>query len=244
MSKTVLITGGTRGIGRATALLFAKKGWNVAFTYLKNDNLAEKLCDEITELGTGVLAVKCDVSNSDDCNNAILSTCKRFGKIEALVNNAGISQIKLVIDMTDNDWKNMFNVNINGVFYMSRAAIPHMLNRNCTIVNVTSMWGRCGASCEAHYSAAKAGVIGFTQALAKELGPSGIRVNAVAPGVIKTDMNVHLGSDDIKALENETPLCRIGEADEVANAIYFLSSEDSSFITGQILGVDGGYVIG
>lgn len=244
MSKTVLITGGTRGIGKATALLFAKKGWNVAFTYLKNNILAETLCNEIKKFGVGALAIKCDVSNPNDCNNAILSACEKFGEIEALVNNAGISQIKLVIDMTDSDWKNMFDINTNGVFYMSRACIPHMLNRNCAIVNVTSMWGRCGASCEAHYSAAKAAVIGFTQALAKELGPSGIRVNAIAPGVIKTDMNAHLSNEDIKELEDATPLCRIGEANEVAHAIYFLASEDSSFITGQILGVDGGYVIG
>lgn len=243
MRKTVLITGGTRGIGRATALLFARKGWNVAFTYLKNEALANTLCDEIKMLGANAFAVKCDAANSKDCDNAVKSTYDRFGDLTALVNNAGISQIKLVIDIDDDDWKNMFDVNINGVFYMSRAAIHYMLNKNSAIVNVTSMWGRCGASCEAHYSASKAAVIGFTQSLAKELGPSGIRVNAIAPGVILTDMNAHLTNEDIKALEDETPLCRIGSANEVANAIYFLASDEASFITGQTLGVDGGYVI-
>lgn len=244
MKKTVLITGGTRGIGRATALLFAKKGWNVAFTYVRNTELANNLCDEIESSGGNAFAVKCDVANSEECNNAVKSTYEHFGDLTALVNNAGISQIKLVMDMDDNDWKNMFDVNANGVFYMSRAVISYMLNKDsCSIVNVTSMWGRCGASCEAHYSASKSAVIGFTQALAKELGPSGIRVNAIAPGVIMTDMNAHLEEEDIKALENETPLCRVGSAEEVANAIYFFASDESSFITGQILGVDGGYVI-
>lgn len=244
MKKTVLITGGTRGIGRATALIFAQNGWNVAFTYVKNAKLANDLCNEIKTFGVNVFAVKCDAANSVDCNRAVEMTYERFGDLTALVNNAGISQTKLVIDMSDDDWKNMFDINANGVFYMSRSAIRYMLNKShSAIVNVTSMWGRCGASCEAHYSASKAAVIGFTQALAKELGPSGIRVNAIAPGVIMTDMNAHLTDEDIKALAEETPLCRVGSAEEVARAIYFFASDESSFITGQTLGVDGGYVI-
>lgn len=244
MSKTVLITGGTRGIGRATVMYFAKKGWNVAFTYVKSEKNAELLCEEVKKLGASAIALRCDVSNPIQCKDALIKTTEYFGGLDALINNAGISQFKLVLDMTDEDWQNMFAVNTNGVFYMSRSAIPYMLNKESAIVNVTSMWGRCGASCETHYSASKAAVIGFTQALAKELGPSCIRVNAVAPGVIRTDMNALLSDDDIKSLESETPLCRIGEALEVAKVIYFLASDESSFVTGQILGVDGGYVIG
>lgn len=243
MSKSVLITGGTRGIGRACVLQFAKNGWNVAFTYVKNEEIAISLCNEVKKMGVSSIALRCNVSDSDECKKALVGAAEYFGGLDALVNNAGISQFKIVLDMTDEDWQNMLAVNTNGVFYMSRAAIPYMLNKESAIVNVTSMWGRCGASCEAHYSASKAAVIGFTKALAKEFGPSGIRVNAVAPGVIRTDMNSLLNADDIRALEDETPLCRMGEACEVARAIYFLACDEASFITGQVLGVDGGYVI-
>ncbi len=241
--KTALITGATRGIGKATALLFAQRGMNVAFTYKQSDDLAGLLVNEIEKMGLRALAIRCDASSSEDCSRAVGLTVEKLGGLDVLVNNAGISGNELVVDMSDEEWRNMLSVNLDSVFYMTRAAIPHMLNRDCAIVNVSSMWGRTGASCEAHYSAAKAGVIGFTRALAKEMGPSGIRVNAVAPGVIATDMNSHLNDDDMTRLADETPLCRIGQSSEVARAIYFLASEDASFITGQVLGVDGGYVI-
>ena len=241
--KTVFITGAARGIGRATALLFAQRGWNVAFSYIKNTEAALDLEKKIRDSGGSAFGIKYDVASSDMCRSAVESVLARFGRIDSLVNNAGISLNGLVSDTNDDDWKRIFSVNTDGVFNMCRAVIPHMLNRNCTIVNVSSMWGITGASCEAAYSASKAAVIGFTKALAKELGLSGIRVNSVAPGVIMTDMNSTLSEDDLKALADETPLGRIGEPDEVAKAIYFLTSDESSFITGQTLSVDGGFVI-
>ena len=218
MKKTVIITGGTRGIGKAAGRLFAEKGWNVLLTYVKNRDAAE-ICKR--ELGDSVQVIQADVRSQ-----------------------AGIAGQQLVVDMKEDEWCDMLNVNCSGAFRMTKEVLPYLLEgEQKAIVNVSSMWGITGASCEVHYSAAKAGLIGFKKALAKELGPSGIRVNGVAPGVIDTDMNAEISQEDMEALAQKTPLCRIGKPDEVASAIYFLSCEDSSFITGQILSVDGGFVI-
>lgn len=241
--KTVFITGASRGIGRSTALLFAERGWNVAFSYAQSEAAALQLEKEISAVGVGAMGIRADVASSAACADAVQRATERFGSIDALVNNAGISCIKLLTDMSDSEWQRLFAVNTDGVFNMCKAAIPCMLNRSCSIVNVSSMWGITGASCESAYSASKAAVIGLTKALAKELGLSGIRVNCVAPGVIRTDMNSELSAEDIKALEEETPLGRIGEPSEVAKAIYFLASDEAAFITGQTLSVDGGFVI-
>ena len=241
MAKAVLITGGSRGIGAATATLFAKNGYRVAVNYLTRKKQAEELAAQLNRLGATAIAVQGDVADPNQAKAVVDFAETQLGGLSVLINNAGIAQQKLVTAITNSDYDRMLGVNLNGVFYCCRAAAEHMLRRHAgSMVNVASVWGVQGASMETHYSAAKAGVVGFTKALAKELGPSGIRVNCVAPGVIQTEMNANFSAEDLNALANETPLCRLGTADEVAEAIYFLA-ENGSFITGQVLGVDGGF---
>lgn len=243
MQKTVLITGGSRGIGAATATLFAQNGYRVAINYRTQKKQAEALAAALSRLGTTVVAVQGDVADPNQAGAVVDFAKEQLGGLDVLVNNAGIAQQKLITDITNSDYSRMLGVNLNGVFYCCRAAAAVMLRRHAgSIVNVASVWGVQGASMETHYSAAKAGVVGFTKALAKELGPSGIRVNCVAPGVIKTEMNAAFSAEDLNALANETPLCRLGLAGEVAEAVYFLAAQ-GSFITGQVLGVDGGFGI-
>lgn len=237
--KNVLITGGSRGIGRACVYAFAAAGYNVFFTYNKSGAAAEKISEE-----TGASAVKADISSAEDVLKMSEYIHDMCGRVDIIVNNAGISQQKLFTDITENDWDTMFNVNIKGMFLVTKAFAGDMINKKSgRIVNVSSMWGITGGSCEVHYSASKAAVIGFTKALAKELGPSGICVNCVAPGVIATDMNNHLSSEDMEHLKEETPLEKIGTPEEVAQIILFLCGEQSSFVTGQVINVDGGMVI-
>lgn len=237
--KTALITGGSRGIGRAIVELLAKKGWQVAFCYRENESAANEVSS-----ATGAVAYKVDVSDSKAVADMVSDLQKRFGHIDLLVNNVGVASQRLFTDITDEEWKNTFDVNVNGAFYATRSVLPDMIKRKSgNIIFVSSMWGVSGGSCEVHYSATKAALIGMTKALAKEVGPSGIRVNCVAPGVIETDMNAHLSADDMAALAEETPLCRIGKADEVAKAIEFLAEDGSAFITGQVLSVDGGIIV-
>ena len=237
--KTALVTGGSRGIGRAIVELLAKKGWQVAFCYRENESAADEV-----RAATGAVAYKVDVSDSKAVADMVSDLQNRFGHIDLLVNNVGVASQRLFTDITDEEWKNTFDVNVNGAFYATRAVLPDMIKRKSgNIIFVSSMWGVSGGSCEVHYSATKAALIGMTKALAKEVGPSGIRVNCVAPGVIETDMNAHLSADDMAALAEETPLCRIGKADEVAKAIEFLAEDGSAFITGQVLSVDGGIIV-
>lgn len=244
MSKTVLITGASRGIGRATAMLFAEKGYNVVINYNNSERDAVALKQSIVDAGGRCLCVGADVSYPNEVANMVRQAEYAFDTIDVLVNNAGIAQYKQVQDITDDDWNRMISVNLGGVFNCTRAVVPNMIRHHSgSIVNVSSMWGIVGSSMESHYSAAKAGIIGFTKALAKELGPSNIRVNCVAPGVIETDMNRNLTLEAMSVLTDETPLGRLGSAAEIASAIYYLASDASSFITGQVLSANGGLVI-
>lgn len=244
MNSTVLITGAATGIGRATAALLAANGYNVAVHYHKSEEAALALCRQIAEQGGKALAVCADVADRSQVDAMTQRVTEVFGKIDVLVGNAGIAQQKLFTDISAADWDAIFDVNVKGVFHCCQSVLPGMISRKSgCIVNVSSIWGLVGASCEAHYSAAKAAVIGLTKALAKELGPSGIRVNAVAPGVINTAMTANLDEQTRDALKDETPLCRLGTAEDVAQAILFLVSDNAGFITGQVLSPNGGFVI-
>lgn len=238
-----LITGSSKGIGKACAKLFAKKGYNVVICYNNSESDARELESDLKKNGCGVICVKLDVCSTESVEKAFKTAYDTFGSIDVLVNNAGISQIKLLSDITDDELYNVINTNLIGTIKCSREAVKYMLHEHRgSIVNVSSIWGISGASCESVYSASKGGVIAFTKALAKELGPSGIRVNCVAPGVIDTDMNKCLDDEIRKELSDSTALCRIGQTREVAEAVLFLASDSASFITGQTLTIDGGFI--
>ena len=239
MKKTVLINGGSRGIGRAMVELFCENGYSVAFTYKSSDEAAKELSAR-----TGALAIKADSARECEVLHAVDVAEEKLGFIEVLINNAAVSSFSLFTDLTYDAWREAFSVNVDGAFFYSRRLLPKMIsNKRGRIINVSSMWGSVGSSCEVHYSATKAALIGMTKALAKEVGPSGITVNCIAPGVINTDMNAALSEEDKAALCDETPLMRIGEPSEVASAALFLAGDDASFITGAVLNVNGGIVV-
>ena len=237
MSKNVLITGGSGGIGSSIARLLAQKGYNVGITYNSDLEGAKALERD------GITIYRCDVSNRDDVEGLFCDFHNKIGKVDILINNAGIAQQKLFLDITVEEWHRIFDINVTGVFNMCQYALLDMVSKKAgSIVNVSSIWGVKGASCESAYSATKAAVVSLTQSLAKEYGPSGIRVNCVAPGVIDTKMNSHLDGEEIAELGDEAALGRIGKPDEVAEAIYFLASEKAGFITGQTIVCDGGFI--
>jgi 3-oxoacyl-[acyl-carrier protein] reductase len=242
--KTVVITGSSRGIGKATAKKFAEEGYNVVVNYNKSKKSAEELCCEIEKLGGRAVAISADISDEKQAKKLIEEAIACFDGIDVLVNNAGVALPQgLFTDFADEDAKSVFDTNVFGMMNCARAVIPHFVSKKSgKIVNVSSVWGISGASCEVIYSASKAAVIGFTKALAQELAPSGINVNCIAPGMIDTDMNGHLTDDDKKACAEEIPLGRIGNPDEVAEAILFFATEKSDYITGQVLTVDGGWI--
>ena len=237
--KKVLITGGSRGIGAELVRQFSKKGYSVAFTYKSSVEEATALANE-----TGALAIIADSRNPDEISAAVSCMRRELGDPDCLINNAGVSSFSLFTDITLDEWNRVFEVSLTGAFLYTKQVLPEMINKKSgRIINITSMWGIVGSSCEVHYSAAKAGLIGMTKALAKELGPSGITVNAIAPGLINTEMNKTLSTDDIASLIDETPLMRIGEPKDVADAALFLASDAASFITGEVLNLSGGFIV-
>lgn len=244
MKKTAIITGASKGIGAATAILFAQKGYNVVINYNDSFESANLLARSLNSNGYSVTALKANVTNKLEVDLLMKETAYKYGGIDVLVNNAGIAFQGLITETDEYDAAKIFDVNLKGVFNCCRAVTPIMVEQKSgKIINISSMWGQVGASCEVAYSAAKAGVIGLTKALSKELAPSGITVNAIAPGLIETSMNQNISIEDLNAFVEEIPLGRMGNANEVAAAILFLASNDANYITGQVIGVNGGYVV-
>lgn len=236
--KTAVVTGGTRGIGKSISEMLLKNGYRVFAVYCENDACAMEFKN--THNGEMLEIIKCDISDGKNVED----TFKKIGNVDLLVNNAGIADINLLTDLSDERIERIISVNLTGAIFTTKAVLPYMVNQKCgNIINISSMWGEVGASCEAVYSAAKAGLIGFTKAMAKEVGLSGILVNCITAGVIMTEMNKNLDEETINSLREETPLNKIGTPDDVANAVEYLISEKASFITGEVLRVNGGIVI-
>lgn len=240
--KTVLITGGSRGIGRCIAENLAKEGYNVVLNYNKSVKQAKQVQKELEEQGIKIEIYKADVSKREEVKKMIKYTLDRFKNIDVLINNAGIAKIQMFNDITDSDWNEMISTNLNSAFYTIQGTLPNMIhNKSGCIINISSIWGLVGASCEVAYSVSKAGIDGMTKSLAKELGPSNIRVNSIAPGVIDTDMNSNLDNAIKEEIKNETPLNKIGKPLDIYRCVKWLIEDE--FTTGQIISPNGGYVI-
>lgn len=245
MKKTVLITGASRGIGAATAIYFAQQGYDVGINYCKDETSAKAVLKQVESMGQRGILLQADVAKSNEVNSMVEKATTCLGGIGILINNAGVAKQALFTDVTEEEWQKLFSINVGGMLHTTSAVLPQMINqKGGSIVNISSMWGICGASCEVHYSASKAAIIGATKALAKELAPSNIRVNCVAPGAVDTDMNSNLTPEDLELLKEETPLGKIASPTDIAKTIYFLASDAMSpFTTGQILSPNGGLVI-
>ena len=242
-NKIALVTGGARGIGRAICRTLANDGFKIAINFNNSENEAIALKDELSAV-TEVEIFKCDISDANAVKEMFSDISRELGNVNVLVNNAGVAEQVLFTDITDEMWQRMINTNLSSAFYCSREALKNMINeKNGVIVNIASMWGEVGASMEVHYSTAKAGLIGMTKALAKEVGLSGVRVNAVSPGVVLTDMMNSFSESDKENLKDETPLNTLGTPEDIAHAVSFLASDKAKFITGQVLSVNGGFVI-
>lgn len=244
MAKTVIITGAARGIGRACAELFAAHGYQVLINYYRSVEAAKELHHSLQAKGYQVALFQADIRSRPQIDRMVAYCLQEFGAIDLLINNAGIAQTRLFVDLSADEWQEMIDTNLTGVFHCTQSVLRTMLPRHQgKIINIASIWGQVGASCEVHYSAAKAGVIGLTKALAKEVGPSNIQVNCIAPGIIETDMMASFTAKEKTALKEQTPLERFGTAEEVAACALFLASDAADFITGQVIGVNGGFVI-
>ncbi len=244
MKKTVVITGASKGIGAAMAILFARKGYNVIIGYNESYQLAKMLSSSLASQGYSVTPIKVNVTNKLETDILIKEAVYKYGSVDILINNAGVAFSGLITDTDEFDSDRIFDTNLKGVYNCCKSVTPTMVNQKSgKIINISSMWGQVGASCEVAYSAAKAGVIGLTKALAKELAPSGITVNCIAPGLIETSMNSNISVEDLNAFVEDIPLGRMGNADEIAATALFLASESADYITGQVIGVNGGYVM-
>ena len=244
MAKVALVTGASRGIGRATAEAFARAGYQVAANYCRSKEQIEQFSAQMEREGCAVIPVQADVSDPEQVERMVQTVQRQFGHIDVLVCNAGIARQGLLTDFSPADWRQMMSVNLDGTFYCCRSVLPGMIRRQSgCIITTSSIWGITGASCEVPYSASKAAIIGLTKALAKEVGPSGIRVNCIAPGVIDTEMNGDFTPEVMQQLAEETPLGTIGTPEQVAECAYFLASEAASFVTGQVLSPNGGFLI-
>lgn len=243
-NKSVVITGASRGIGRACAVAFARCGYNVLIGYNQNKAAAEETLAAVLSFGVKGVIFAADISKKDEARRLVSKAMYEFGRIDVLVNNAGIARANIMTDVTEKDFYDLFSLNVGGVYFVSQAAIPEMINAGGgKIINISSMWGQVGASMETLYSATKSAVIGLTKAMAKELAPSKITVNCVCPGVIDTDMNSCYDEKTMEDLRQRTPLERIGTAEDIAGSVLFLSSDNADFITGEVLSVNGGFVI-
>ena len=244
MEKSALITGATRGIGKQIAITLAKQGYNIALNYRKENEELENTKKEIEEIGVQVLAVKGDVANFEDCENFVKQVIERFGQIDVLVNNAGITKDMLLMRMKKEDFEQVIDTNLVGTFNVTKNVVPYMMKaRSGRIINISSVVGISGNAGQTNYSASKAGIIGFTKSLAKEIASRNILVNAVAPGFIETNMTDVLKDDVKQEIAKNIPLKRMGTAQDVANVVKFLASDDSSYITGQVINVDGGMLM-
>ena len=244
MAKVALVTGASRGIGRATAEAFARAGYQVAANYCRSKEQIEQFSAQMEREGCAVIPVQADVSDPEQVERMVQAAQRQFGHIDVLVCNAGIARQGLLTDFSPADWRQMMAVNLDGTFYCCRSVLPGMIRRQSgCIITTSSIWGITGASCEVPYSAAKAGIIGLTRALAKEVGPSGIRVNCIAPGVIDTEMNGNLTPEVMAQLREETPLGTIGTPKQVADLALYLAGEGASFLTGQVISPNGGFLI-
>ena len=244
MKRTVIVTGSSKGIGAAAAIMFAQKGFNVVINYNESYESASLLCSSLVSNGYSVITQKANVANKMEVDLMVKETLYKFGSIDVLINTAGVAYQGLITDTDEIDFDRIIDIDLKGVFNCCKSVTQTMVNQKSgTIINISSMWGQVGASCEVAYSAAKAGVIGLTKALAKELAPSGITVNCIAPGLIETGMNSNLTVEELNDFVNEIPLGRMGSADEIAAAAYFLASPAADYITGQVLGINGGYII-